>query len=245
MASIRLDKFLANAGRGSRKEVRGLIRAGQVTVDGEIVRDPAAQVADDSSQTISLSGLPIQLKKHIHLMMHKPQGIVTALEDKRHPTVGELIPEVFRYAGLFPVGRLDRDASGLLILTNDGTLCHRLASPRWGVWKIYDVMTDGTAFDDTDIQRFEDGIRLDDGTLCQPARLEIIADQHARLAIHEGKFHQVKRMMLATGRQVVRLHRLTIGPLTLDSKTAPGESRELTGSEETLLYEAVKLDPES
>ncbi|HAL74280.1 MAG TPA: 16S rRNA pseudouridine(516) synthase [Clostridiales bacterium] len=238
---MRLDRYLANAGFGSRTEVKEMIRQGLVRIDGQVCRDAGQSVSEDGSSSISLNELPILLKKQIHLMMNKPAGLITAMDDPRHRTIAELIPPRFKSAGLFPVGRLDIDATGLLLLTNDGTLCHRLASPRWEVWKTYAVTIQGKVFEQSDILQFEAGLELADGLKCRPAQLTVQEPQKALLTIHEGKFHQVKRMMLATGRRVTSLRRIRIGPLLLDQKLAPGECRELTAAEAAELYHLVEL----
>jgi len=238
---MRLDRYLANSGFGSRTEVKEMIRQGLVRIDGQVCRDAGQSVADDGSTAVSLNEQPIILKKQIHLMMNKPAGLITAMDDPRHRTIAELIPARYKSAGLFPVGRLDIDATGLLLLTNDGTLCHRLASPRWEVWKTYAVTVQGKPFDESDILRFAAGLVLADGLQCRPAQLVVHEPQKALLTIHEGKFHQVKRMMLATGRRVTSLHRISAGPLQLDQKLAPGECRELTADETAELYKLVEM----
>jgi 16S rRNA pseudouridine516 synthase len=240
---MRIDRYLANAGQGSRTEVKELIRRGRVSVGGDVCRDPGLAVPDDGSALISLDGRPIMLARQVHLMMNKPAGYITAMDDPRHQTIAELIPPLYRSAGLFPIGRLDKDATGLLLLTNDGTLCHRLASPRWQVWKTYAVTVQGRSFAESEIERFAAGLQLADGQKCRPARLEILGGQEALLTIHEGKYHQVKRMMLSTGRNVTRLHRCSIGPLVLDEKLAPGECRELSHAETAGLYDLVEMQP--
>jgi 16S rRNA pseudouridine516 synthase len=239
---LRLDRYLANSGQGSRKEVKELIRKGMVTVDSLVSRDAGFSINEDGSQQICIGSQTVRLKKKIHLMLNKPAGLITAMEDPRHRTIAELIPRNHLAAGLFPVGRLDIDATGLLLLTNDGTLCHRLASPRWEVWKTYALSVIGKIFDTSEITKFADGLDLADGLHCRPARLEILGPQQALLTIHEGKHHQVKRMMLATGRKVTTLHRTTIGPLELDERLAPGESRELTAEEIDSLYALAELE---
>ena len=238
---MRLDRYLANAGTGSRTEVKAMIRRGRVRLGGEICLDPQTDVPEAETGLVSLDDQPIVLKKQVHLMMHKPAGVITALDDPRHPTIAGLIPAQYRAAGLFPVGRLDIDVTGLLLLTNDGTLCHRLASPRWEVWKTYDVTVEGTPFAAADIELFRSGIRLADGMVCRQAKLLLLDAQRAHLTIHEGKYHQVKRMMLATGRRVVRLQRQSLGPLEFDRRLLPGECRELTEKEAVSLYKLVEL----
>jgi len=241
---MRLDRYLANAGQGSRSEVKIMIRQGRVSIDGQVVRDNGLDVREDGSQAVCLDGKLIGLRRQIHLMLNKPAGLITAMEDPRHRTIAELIPDHLRSAGLFPVGRLDRDATGLLLLTNDGNLCHRLASPRWQIWKTYAVKIAGRAFDQADPPAFAAGLALPDGQRCRPAKLEIQEPFSALLTIHEGKYHQVKRMMLGTGRRVTALHRLSVGPLVLDEKLAPGESRELTDGEIGCIYQAVEMEAE-
>ena len=241
---MRLDRYLAESGHGTRSEVKELIRKGIVQVNGQVVRDGSRQVDEDGLADVLVQGRPVRHQRHVHLMMHKPEGIVTALEDRKLPTVAGLIPPQYRHADLFPVGRLDRDATGLLILTNDGTLGHRLASPRWHVWKTYLVDVDGLPFDEQDPDRFLSGIVLADGQVCRPGRLAVTGPWSASLAIHEGKFHQVKKMMLATGRRVTRLHRCEIGPIRLDAQLLPGDCRELTAAESQSLYDLVQLTEE-
>ena len=242
---MRLDRYLAGAGHGTRSEVKELIRKGYVQVNGQVVRDPSLHVADGKAGEILVKNQSAHYQRYLHLMLHKPAGLVTALEDRRLPTIADLIPIRYRQAGLFPVGRLDRDATGLLILTNDGTFGHRLASPHWQVWKTYQVEVDGEPFDDRDAGRFLAGIVLADGQVCRPARLIVNGPTSAALSIHEGKFHQVKKMMLATGRKVTRLHRSEIGPLQLDARLLPGACRELTEQERRALYDLVQLSDES
>jgi len=238
---MRLDRCLANAGLGSRTDVRELVKKGQVTVSGQVVRDPGYHIRPDQTDDVCVNGQNILVRRQIHLMLHKPAGIVTALDDKRLPTIASLVPEQIWRRGLFPVGRLDRDTTGLLILTTDGTLGHRLASPQWEVWKKYEVTVEGAAFTAADPALFAQGLILPDGLHCQPARLDIHASHEASLTIHEGKFHQVKRMMLATGRTVTRLHRQSVGSLELDPALTPGQWRELTESEIDSLYQLVDL----
>jgi len=241
MESMRLDRCLANAGLGSRTEVRDLLKKGLVTVSGQMVRDPGYRVRPDEMDAVCVNGQSILVRHQIHLMLHKPAGLVTALDDKHLPTIASLVPEQLWRRGLFPVGRLDRDTTGLLILTTDGTLGHRLASPHWEVWKKYEVAVEGAAFTADDPERFARGLILPDGLHCQPAKLDIHSGHEASLTIHEGKFHQVKRMMLATGRTVVRLHRQSVGSLALDPALSPGQWRELTEAEIDSLYQLVDL----
>jgi 16S rRNA pseudouridine516 synthase len=241
---MRLDRCLANAGLGSRTEVRDLVKKGRVTVCGQVVRDPGYRVQPDQTDAVYVNGQSILVRHQIHLMLHKPAGLVTALDDKHLPTIASLVPQQLWRRGLFPVGRLDRDTTGLLILTTDGTLGHRLASPNWEVWKKYELTVEGAAFTAADPERFAHGLILPDGLQCQPARLEILDSHKASLTLHEGKYHQVKRMMLATGRTVTRLHRHSVGSLVLDPALLPGQWRELTGEEIDTLYRLVDLSPD-
>jgi 16S rRNA pseudouridine516 synthase len=238
---MRLDRYLANAGLGSRSTVRELIHEGRVNVDGLVIRDSGAPVGENGTMVVQFDGQPVIWHRYIHVMLNKPAGLITAMEDPRHPTVASLIPGNLASAGLFPVGRLDRDATGLLILTNDGTLGHRLASPHWAVWKNYAVTVEGKSFSESDRATFSAGILLADGQRCRPAILDIAGPNQAVLSIHEGKFHQVKKMMLATGRRITVLHRLSVGSLLLDKKLAPGECRELSDQEAAELYGLVEL----
>lgn len=240
---MRIDRLLSNSGYGSRTEVRDLIRSGRVTLAGGVVRDPGQAVRDDQRAQVAVDGRAALIRRYYYLMLDKPAGVVTALDDPHHRTVAEFIPPAYRHADLFPVGRLDRDTTGLLVLTNDGTLGHRLASPRHGVEKTYDVIVSGAPFDDAaDPDAFAAGIVLEDGLVCRPARLHILSPHHAELTIHEGKFHQVKRMMAATGRLVTALRRLTVGPLLVDASLGAGGVRELGEAEVEALYKAVELE---
>ena len=168
---MRLDRALANSGYGSRSEIRKLIRLGQVTVAGEVIRDPAFPLGGPAAETVRISGQERLLHDHLTVMLNKPAGCVTAMEDSRLPTVADLLPPAWVRTGLVPVGRLDRDTTGLLLLTNDGTLNHRLASPRWGVWKIYRFRYDGPEWTPGDVAAFAAGLTLPDGRRLKPARL--------------------------------------------------------------------------
>ena len=234
---------MANSGYGTRSEVKSLIRLGKVRLNGELLTDPGCHIEPEHLDQITVEGSAAELHENVHLLMHKPAGLITALEDKKLPTIAGIIPERWQNVGLFPVGRLDRDTTGLLLLTNDGDLCHRLTSPRWEIWKTYRVGTRGRPFEPQDVLDFAAGLSLPDGMKCQPAKLEILGDFEAFLTIHEGKYHQVKRMMLGTGRRVRTLHRVSTGPLLLDEQLKPGQTRLLTRDEIRELYESVQLLP--
>ena len=226
----RLDKILANTGRWSRKEVRELVRAGRVTVNGAVARTPEEK--HDPASAFLVDGQPVSGERLVYLMLHKPAGLVSATEDPREPTVLTLLPEHLRRVGLFPAGRLDKDTEGLLLLTNDGPLAHRLLSPRWHVDKTYFVRVDGQLEAD-DVEAFRQGVTLADGLECLPAGLEILEERDTGIVtLREGKYHQVKRMLAARGKPVRELKRLSMGPQTLDEGLAPGEWRYLTGWEQ-------------
>ena len=231
---MRLDKYLSDMGIGTRSEIKKSIRSGLVTVDGNTVNDPGIHVTSGSS--VTYRGESVGYEDYVYYMLHKPAGVISASEDSRETTVVDLITEQKR-RDLFPVGRLDRDTEGLLIITNDGEMAHRLLSPRHHVDKIYYARVTGEVTQD-DIQAFESGIVLPDGLECLPAVLRVLGQSEycdTEVTIREGKFHQIKRMFLALGHEVVYLKRLSMGPLTLDPDLAPGEYRRLTSEEVSLL----------
>ena len=231
----RLDKILANTGRWSRKEARELVRAGRVAVDGAVVRAP--EVKTDPAARFTVDGEDVSGEKLVYLMLHKPAGLVSATEDPRQPTVLELLPAHLHRVGLFPAGRLDKDTEGLLLLTNDGPLAHRLLSPRRHVDKTYFVRVDG-ALDGADAAAFAAGMTLDDGLECLPAGLEVLeTPDTAIVTLREGKYHQIKRMLAQRGKPVLYLKRLTMGPLTLDPALEKGAWRPLTAEELAALRE--------
>ena len=209
----RLDKILSEAGVASRKELKSLIRAGRVTVDGAVVRDEAKKF-DEAACTIAVDGAAVEKYRKVLLMLHKPAGYVTSTDDPRDRTVMELIPERYRKFGVTPVGRLDKETEGLLLLTNDGDLAHRILSPRSGVWKTYYAEHEGEAAAE-DCAAFEAGLTLGDGTTCLPARLEGQGPGKSLVHVQEGKYHQVRRMMAARGMPVTYLKRIAEGGLTL------------------------------
>lgn len=239
MAMIRLDRYLSEAGVGSRSEVKKLIAWGRVTVDGRVCRDPSAKIAESAAVTVD--GRPEVRTEFRTVAMNKPAGYLTATEDKKLPTVSDLLTDRWARFDLKPAGRLDRDTVGLLIMTNDGALNHGIISPGRGVEKIYEAELSAPLPPDA-AQRFSEGITLEDGYVCLPAKLLHYDGEGlvARLSVHEGKYHQVKRMFAAMGSDVKALKRLSVGPVTLGD-LAPGEFRELTGEELEALYRAVGL----
>jgi 16S rRNA pseudouridine516 synthase len=230
---IRLDKFLSEASPYSRRESEKLIRRGAVTVNGETVSKPDAKV--DEKAEVRINRRLIIYRKYIYLMLNKPQGFLSATEDKHDPVVVDLVPEELRHFKVFPVGRLDKDTEGLLLLTNDGNFDHALMSPRKQVVKRYFAILDKPA-EAADCDMFAAGMDLGD-FIAKPGKLEIDPDEptHVFVEISEGKFHQVKRMCEKAGKTVVFLKRVAIGPLTLDETLLPGDCRELTQEEMDLL----------
>ncbi|ACB61723.1 MULTISPECIES: pseudouridine synthase [Exiguobacterium] len=230
---MRLDKLLSNMGAGSRKEVKQLLKSGAIQVDGEIVYDPKQHV-DTENQQVLLYGEPVTYQKFIYLMMNKPPGVISATEDKRDQTVIDLLFDDVTYFKPFPVGRLDKDTEGLLLLTNDGSFNHALMSPKKHVEKVYYAEVIGTLTEE-DVEEVAEGVTLEDGYKTKPGKLIILeaTDETStlELTITEGKFHQVKRMMLALGKEVTYLKRLSIGQLPLDPTLEAGEYRELTRGE--------------
>ena len=220
----RLDRILSEAGAASRSELRAIIRAGRVAVDGRTVRDERAKY-DETAVRITLDGAPVRLRGRVLLMLNKPAGYLTAADDPHAPTVMELIPEQYRKLGVMPVGRLDKQTEGLLLFTNDGTLAHRLISPKSGIWKQYYAEHEGSA-SERDAEAFAKGLLLEDGTRCLPARLTALAAGASLIEVQEGKYHQVRRMMAARGMPVGYLRRLREGSIELGD-LAPGDVREL------------------
>ena len=239
MACERLDKLIASMGQISRKEVKRLVRDGLVTVDG-VPAKSADMKCDPLQQAIAVKGQVLAYEKDVYLMLNKPSGVVTATRDDRNRTVMDLLPEQYRGRDLFPVGRLDKDTRGLLLITNDGAMAHRLLAPGRHVDKEYLVSVEGRLDEET-VRAFADGIRLADGSKCMPAELQIldwkmdpqtgIIVTDARVTIQEGMYHQIKRMFGTFARPVLSLKRVRMGSLTLDETLEPGMVRKLTHEE--------------
>jgi len=228
----RLDKVIASTGKWSRREVKILVRQGRVLVDGFPARTPEDKV-DPEAVEIVVNGEVLTYRKYTWVMLNKPAGYLSATEDGKGATVLDLLPEELRRQNLFPVGRLDKDTEGLLLLTNEGGLAHDLLSPRHHVDKEYYVRVSGCLVEE-DCRAFEAGITLGDGTVCQSAGLEILTageESEAHVILREGKFHQVKRMLAHQGKPVLYLERIRMGNLTLDSSLPRGEYRFLTDEE--------------
>ena len=228
----RLDKFLCDSGVGTRSQVKVILKAGRVKVDGKAVKDPSVKI-DPAAQEITLDGEAMGGKRRIVVMLHKPAGYVTATEDARDRTVMELIPKIYR--DIKPVGRLDKETEGLLLFTNDGELLHRLISPKKRVPKLYYARHEGTAGEE-DAAAFQAGLTLRDGTQCLPAILEALGPGESRITVYEGKYHQVRRMMAARGMTVNYLRREAEGPLSLEN-LPKGAVRELSEVEIGVLTE--------
>ncbi len=224
----RLDKLLSDSGRYTRSEARALVRGGRVTVNGAIVKKPEEKF--DAEAEICADGKQIRCTALRYLMLYKPAGVLSATEDPKQETVLSLLPPTLQKLQLFPVGRLDKDTTGLLLLTNDGDFAHRVISPKYRVAKIYLAALDGPLSPD-DVAAFKEGICLADGMKCLPARLELPEPYVGRVTVYEGKYHQVKRMFAARGKHVTHLHREAIGSLQLDEALLPGEYRELSPEE--------------
>lgn len=233
----RLDKVLSNLGYGTRKEIKQVVRKGFVEVNGEIVKDSGMQV-DPEADKIFINGEEIFYRKYIYLMMNKPDGVVSATFDNRDETVIDLLEIDHQVFDPFPVGRLDKDTVGLLFLTNDGELNHRLISPKWKVDKVYYAKINAKVTN-RDVERFKEGITLDDGYVCKEAILEILSasdeESEVKVTIQEGKFHQVKRMFEAVNKKVTYLKRIEFGTIKLDEDLEEGEYRELTEEEVAIL----------
>ena len=228
----RLDKYLCDSGIGTRSQVKAILKSGRVTVDGKPERDGGRKI-DPQTQQVCCDGETLGGKRRVVLMLNKPQGFVTATEDKTDRTVMELLPAQYGHLELKPVGRLDKATEGLLLFTNDGDLLHRLISPKKEVPKVYYARHQGTA-GDADVEAFRAGLTLRDGTVCLPATLEPIGPGESRITVCEGKYHQVRRMMASREMTVTYLERVQEGPLSLGNLPR-GQVRELTEEEITAL----------
>lgn len=228
---MRLDKYLADMGIGTRTEIKKYVRQGKVKVDGVVVKSPEIKVNPDI-QTVSYLDQSVSYEKFEYYMLNKPAGVVSATTDEKDKTVIDLITAKKR-KDLFPVGRLDKDTEGLLLITNDGELAHRLLAPKKHVDKVYYAKVKGKVTEE-DVKAFKEGVSLGQGEMARPAALEILVSDEIseiRLTIQEGKFHQVKRMFISVGKEVVYLKRLSMGSLVLDEKLPLGAYRPLTNKE--------------
>lgn len=229
MPIMRLDKLLSKCGVASRSQIRQLIKSGRVTVDGIASTSPELKLDPDKA-LVCLDGSKIEYEKYHYYMLNKPAGVLSATDDGRQKTVLDLVTPEMRKMGLFPVGRLDKDTTGLLLLTDDGDFAHRVISPKSEIVKVYHARTTVPA-DEADVAAFAAGITLGDGTKCLPAALKPLSDGSCMVEVMEGKYHQVKRMLASRGKPVTELKRLSIGGLKLDETLLPGCFRALTQNE--------------
>ena len=228
----RLDKILASQGTLSRRDVKGIIKKGRVIINGKVVKDSAVKV-DLNIDEVRIDGEIINLKKHIYIMMNKPQGVISASDSENDETVVDLVPEELFRKGLFPAGRLDKDTTGFVLITDDGDFAHKILSPKNHIFKTYLARLEHQLSDDN-IKMLENGITLADGTTLKEAKVEIVEHSEnplVKIMICEGKYHQVKRMFAAAGNKVIALHRSKMGNLDLDENLMPGECREITPDE--------------
>lgn len=235
----RLDKFISTQTSYSRKDIKRLCKSCDIMVNGEIVKKSEYKI-DPENDVVCVCGENICYKQFVYYMMNKPKGVLSASNDRNATTVVDILPEEFKRKNLFPAGRLDKDTTGLLIITDDGDFAHRMLSPNKKVYKHY-IATLDKELDDRVKERFESGIVLADGTVCQKAYFEKLSKNTALVKICEGKFHQVKKMFLACSYSVVELERVQIGALKLDSNLAQSEVRELTKIETLLVFDG-KID---
>lgn len=232
---MRLDKYLSDMGLGTRSALRKLIRRGDVRINGKPAGDPGIHVS--AEDCVELDGIPVEYETFVYYMLNKPTGVVSASQDTHQRTVLDLITETKR-SGLFPVGRLDIDTEGLLIISNDGMLAHRLLSPGRHVDKVYIARVGGAPVTGHTIRLFSQGFKVDKEFTAMPSKLEILEEGSpslVRITIHEGKFHQIKRMFAAVGNDVLSLQRVAMGPISLDPSLRPGEYRRLTEEEVGML----------
>lgn len=237
MKPQRLDKFVSTQGALTRSAATSHIRRGNVTVNGAVCRDPSAKI-DPETAVVTLGGDPLAFAEHLYLMMNKPAGILCVSRDPNAETVLDLVPQNLRRAGMFPAGRLDKDTTGLVILTDDGDFGHRLTSPKHLVEKVYYARVDAPVFDGV-IKAFEKGTHLPDGTPCAPAKLRVVedgAEPLCEVTVTEGKYHQIKRMFGTHDLGVNALHRHSIGALTLPDDLAEGEVRVLSEDEKNAVF---------
>lgn len=230
----RIDKIIASQGQYSRKEVKVLIAKGRVAADGRVVTS-SSEKADPLTMKLTIDGKPLEFKRNLYLILNKPKGFVSATEDREHPTVLELVPQEYRGRELFPAGRLDRDTTGLMIITDDGMLAHNILAPKKHVPKLYHVELDIPVTEEMRVG-FSEGVMLNDG-ICKAADLVKTGEKTAEVTLREGRYHQIKRMFGCFGAEVVELKRLGMGGLALPEDLVEGECREMSEEELALLQE--------
>ena len=234
---MRLDRYLTASSILTRSQAAKAIRNGRVSVNGMIERKPERRIEEESDR-ISLDGTVCGFERYVYYLLDKPKGLITASRDRTQETVLDLFPQDIQKKGIFPVGRLDKDTSGLLLLTNDGDFAHRVISPKSRIDKCYLATVDGILTQE-DQKRFQSGICLADGTQCLPARLEILGERDGLITVQEGKYHQVRRMMAAIGKPVLSLRRLSIGGLYLPEDSNEGDWRQLSDDDLCILFNSV------
>lgn len=237
---MRLDKFLSNMSIASRTESAKAARVGRIEVNGVVVRRADCGI-DPERDVVVFDGKRVAYREHLYVLMHKPDGVVSATEDGRERTVLDLLPPSYTARGLFPCGRLDKHTTGLMLLTDDGALAHKLLSPRRHVKKTYFFRVK-FPLNAEECARFREGLTLEDGYLTRPADILLQDERSGTITLIEGKYHQIKRMMLALHNQITELRRITFGPLTLPDTLAPGQWRELTDRECAALFAAAEND---
>ncbi|MBO4445782.1 MAG: rRNA pseudouridine synthase [Clostridia bacterium] len=226
---MRLDKLIASQGKYSRNDVKKLIRDGLVTVDGEKAATSDIQVNPETSEVV-VDGTPLCYREHVYIMLNKPAGVVSATDDREHETVLDLVPDGLKRPGLFPAGRLDADTTGFVLITDDGDFAHKILSPKSHVEKTY-IAELADPISEDDVEKLESGIVLKDETRCLPAKINVLDERKIEIKICEGKYHQIKRMIGATGNRVLVLKRTKMGGLPLDIDLLPGNCREITQEE--------------
>lgn len=229
MPLMRLDKFVSDCGAASRREIKQLIKAGRVTLDGETAAAPDTKL-DPETAVVTIDGTALKYEKNHYFMLNKPAGVLSATDDGKQKTVIDLLSPEHKRLGLFPVGRLDKDTTGLLLITDDGDFAHKVISPKSEIKKLYHAET-LEPVNAADIAAFAQGVTLADGTKCLPAGLSLRSDGSCLVTVMEGKYHQVKRMLASRGKPVITLKRLKIGSLELDESLEPGDYRPLTADE--------------
>ena len=237
MPLIRLDKYISDCGLAPRREIKRLVKTGRITINGVTARLPEEKLDTDTA-IVTFDGKTVEYRKYRYFMLNKPAGVLSAVNDGRQKTVLDLFPPEYKKLGLFPVGRLDKDTTGLLLVTNDGEFAHKVISPRYEIHKLYLAHTEKPV-DSIDVEAFREGIILADGTECLPAELVPLEDGACLVDVMEGKYHQVKRMLASRGKPVTELKRLRIGELELDESLKPGQFKEL-GSDELCRVMNVK-----
>jgi len=226
---MRLDRALSNSGYGTRNDVRTLIKKRKVTVNGEVVTDPSMHISDND--TIEIEGADTSIKSKLYYIFDKPDEVLTAMEDKRLPNVGDFIPPEIKNLKLSPVGRLDYHTTGLLIITNDGDLSHRITSPKYEIPKVYTVTYEGKTLTEDEIKEAEEGVTLTDmdkPVKLRPCKMEVVSEDTVNITLYEGKTHEVRRLISHFGRQVVTLRRIKIADIELPEDSVPGTLYEMT-----------------